>query len=75
MVEGCPGALPVGHQSEAWKAACNMVARAIGTFGTPDFYEDRSMGFVVKCICMYAGVIQAVLPSVAGPKLASGNPR
>lgn len=40
-----------------------------GMFGTPDLYEDKNMGSVVKCIYLYGGAIKSAMPDFTGPKL------
>jgi len=50
-------------------AARQMGVPESGMFGTPDLYEDKNMGSVVKCIYMYGGAIQVSMPNFVGPKI------
>lgn len=38
-------------------------------FGTPDLYEEKNMGSVIKCLYAFGGAIPKQFPSFDGPKL------
>jgi hypothetical protein len=75
-----PGAVnKINQQSMAFKQMENITnfmnfARGIGVpessmFGTPDLYEEKNMGSVIKAINSFGGAVQAAFPDFSGPKL------
>mmetsp|Transcript_96353 Transcript_96353/g.176683 ORF Transcript_96353/g.176683 Transcript_96353/m.176683 type:complete len:763 (-) Transcript_96353:24-2312(-) len=38
-------------------------------FGTTDLFEEKNMESVLRCVCMFAGVVQVVCPEFSGPFL------
>jgi len=69
----------INEQSMAFKQMENITyfmnaARAWGVpessmFGTPDLYEEKNMGSVIKCIDQFGGAVQVHCPEFTGPKL------